>query len=34
VANDERQDPASKPLLRRARQGYWDRLLMGPAAST
>jgi hypothetical protein len=32
VANGERQDLISKPLLPRARQGYWDRLLMNPAS--
>jgi len=30
VANGEWQDTASKPLLQRVRQGYWDRLLMDP----
>jgi hypothetical protein len=28
--NGERQDLTSKPLLPRARQGYWDRLLIDP----
>ena len=33
--NGERQGLTSKPLLPRARQGYWDRLLIdpGPAGS-
>ncbi len=30
VTNGERQDPTSKPLQQRTRQGYWDRLLMSP----
>ena len=31
AAKDEKHDLTSKPLLQAARQGYWDRLLMGPA---
>ena len=30
AAKDEKRDPVSKPLLQAARQGYWDKLLMGP----
>jgi hypothetical protein len=33
VADGERQDTASKPPRQRARQAYWDRLLMDPDGS-